>query len=157
MSGPSSHLMPSHLRPSSTPSSDSLVLRSRSVLSILSTNVPPYLRAKSMLYRAVRAVPTWQLPVGEGAILTLTFPSLDDIESAFIGPKSAPLHYAVAPVKFSLAVLMAGARYIPRPPTTGNSSVSRDMATMFTKIPSSIESVNLKFRNGRTMRPSSMR
>src|ERR1019366_3818765 len=34
------------------------------------TNAPPWRRAKSQLNRAVRALPTWKKPVGEGAIRT---------------------------------------------------------------------------------------
>ena len=41
--------------------------RSLSVSSMRSTNVPPYLRAKSQLNSAVRAPPTWSGPVGLGA------------------------------------------------------------------------------------------
>src|SRR5689334_1568514 len=32
-----------------------------------SRNTPPYLRARSQLWSAVRATPTWSLPVGDGA------------------------------------------------------------------------------------------
>jgi hypothetical protein len=34
--------------------------------------VPPWWRAKRKLYNAVRAPPTWRLPVGEGAKRTRT-------------------------------------------------------------------------------------
>ena len=39
--------------------------------------MPPVFHAKSQLKSAVRAVPICKAPVGLGAILTLTFPSID--------------------------------------------------------------------------------
>jgi hypothetical protein len=51
--------------------SDSAVDRSTSVSSIRSTKVPPWPRASSQLKSAVRALPTWSLPVGLGANRTL--------------------------------------------------------------------------------------
>jgi hypothetical protein len=46
------------------------------VSSIRSTNVPPFLRAKSQLKSAVRTPPTCSRPVGLGAYLTLIFVSV---------------------------------------------------------------------------------
>src|SRR5664280_3196473 len=49
------------------PSTHSSRLRSASVSSMRSTNVPPDWRATSQLNSAVRALPTWKYPVGDGA------------------------------------------------------------------------------------------
>src|SRR5580704_10903260 len=49
------------------PSVHSLRLRSSSVSSMRSTNVPECWRANSQLNSAERALPTWKYPVGEGA------------------------------------------------------------------------------------------
>src|SRR5664280_2261614 len=53
------------------PSTHSSRLRSASVSSMRSTNVPPDWRATSQLNSAVRALPTWKYPVGDGAKRTL--------------------------------------------------------------------------------------
>ena len=42
-------------------------LRTSSVSSIRSTNVPPCCFANAQLYNAVRAPPMWKIPVGDGA------------------------------------------------------------------------------------------
>src|ERR671913_505639 len=62
--GPSSQSRPIQRKERSSCSTDSSVERSRSVSSIRSTNVPPFLRAKSQLKSAVRTPPTCSLPVG---------------------------------------------------------------------------------------------
>src|SRR3974390_1015026 len=59
--------MPSQLRAERMPSVHSARLRSVSVSSMRRTKVPPCWRAYSQLNRAVRALPTWKYPVGEGA------------------------------------------------------------------------------------------
>src|SRR5664279_2267375 len=53
------------------PSTHSWRLRSASVSSMRSTNVPPDWRATNQLNSAVRALPTWKYPVGDGAKRTL--------------------------------------------------------------------------------------
>src|SRR4051794_20684071 len=49
------------------PSANSIRLRSVSVSSIRRMKTPPSWRANSQLNRAVRPLPTWKYPVGEGA------------------------------------------------------------------------------------------
>src|SRR5687768_8952251 len=46
--------------------------RARSVSSMRTINEPPVLRARRKSYSAVRMLPTWGLPVGEGAYRTRT-------------------------------------------------------------------------------------
>ena len=68
--GPSSQSRPSQRMARRMPSVCSGRLRAVSVSSMRRTNVPPCWRANSQLNRAVRAVPTWKYPVGEGAMRT---------------------------------------------------------------------------------------
>src|ERR671916_967779 len=70
MPGPSSQSRPIQRRERSNWSTDSSVERARSVSSIRNTNVPPVLRAKSQLKRAVLTPPTCNSPVGLGAYRT---------------------------------------------------------------------------------------
>src|ERR1700761_340765 len=49
-------------------STESCVERATSVSSMRSTNSPPRWRAKAHEYSAVRAVPRWRKPVGDGAM-----------------------------------------------------------------------------------------
>src|ERR1019366_10635562 len=63
--------MPNHSSAAMIPSVHSGRLRTSSVSSMRSTNVPPYWRAKSQLNSADRAPPTWKYPVGDGANRTL--------------------------------------------------------------------------------------
>src|SRR5262249_43591890 len=67
MSGPSSQSSPSHCRSRRIVTSDSRVYGSVSVSSMRITNVPRCPRASSQLNSAVRALPTWSMPVGLGA------------------------------------------------------------------------------------------
>src|SRR3989338_816141 len=71
--GPSSQSSPSQESPRRMAPTDSSEDLTSSVSSILKINVPPWLRAKSQLKRAVRAPPMWRNPVGEGAKGTRTF------------------------------------------------------------------------------------
>src|ERR1700741_3377567 len=70
--GPSSKSRSSQRSASRICSTFSGVERSRSVSSIRSTSVPPWPRASSQLYSAVRAPPMWSAPVGDGAKRTRT-------------------------------------------------------------------------------------
>ena len=63
---------PSQCRSRTMLSSCSRRERLRSVSSMRNTIVPPRCRANRKLYRAVRALPTWRVPVGLGANLTRT-------------------------------------------------------------------------------------
>src|SRR5882724_4368413 len=80
-SGPSSQSRPSHFRSSISCASKRASLRSRSVSSIRRIMVPAVLRAYSQFTSAVRALPTWSWPVGEGAKRTRT-PESGIFESA---------------------------------------------------------------------------
>src|SRR5882762_9004848 len=80
-SGPSSQSRPSHLRSSISCASKRASLRSRSVSSMRRIIAPPVLRAYSQFTSAVRALPTWSWPVGEGAKRTRT-PESGILESA---------------------------------------------------------------------------
>src|SRR5918997_1081894 len=70
MPGPSSQSRPIQRKDRSNWSTDSSVERARSVSSMRRTNVPPFLRAKSQLKRAVLTPPTCNNPVGLGAYRT---------------------------------------------------------------------------------------
>src|SRR5680860_1065540 len=65
-SGPSSQSSPSQCMTSMSSSYDSSLSRLASVSSIRKTNVPLWWRANAQLNKAVRAIPTCGLPVGEG-------------------------------------------------------------------------------------------
>src|SRR3989338_2778777 len=68
--------MPSHFNSRTISSSNSLVLRSRSVSSLRNTIEPPCFFANKKFKTAMRAVPTWQYPVGLGGKRTFTFLSI---------------------------------------------------------------------------------
>ena len=72
--GPSywSEVMPSQAIAARMPSVHSGLLREASVSSIRSTNVPPCCLANTQFCSATRALPTWNIPVGEGAKRTRT-------------------------------------------------------------------------------------
>src|SRR2546421_612374 len=59
--------MPSHAIASKIPCTHSGRLRAASVSSIRSTIVPPDCRPNTQLNSTERALPTWNIPVGEGA------------------------------------------------------------------------------------------
>src|SRR5690606_14514096 len=59
--------MPIQSRAEMMPSVHSGRFLEASVSSMRSTNRPPDCRASAQLYRAVRAPPTWNMPVGDGA------------------------------------------------------------------------------------------
>src|ERR1017187_8624132 len=66
-SGPSSHVSSSQLSVSRMAASLSGTYRPWSVSSMRSTKLPPVERAASQAKRAVRTLPRWRKPVGEGA------------------------------------------------------------------------------------------
>src|ERR1700683_3115026 len=64
--------MPSQAIALTIPSVHSGRLREVSVSSMRSTKAPPRCLANAQLNKLVRAEPTWNMPVGDGANLTLT-------------------------------------------------------------------------------------